>query len=606
MEVKAANISRRSAVGGLAGLGMGCGLRNGGHEGGRLTVEAFGARGDGVADDTAAISAALAALARLKVGTLHFAPGVYRVTGPIDQVFPNDADITIHGERARLDARAVRATRPGAPAILRLGGYRVGSVGLSESIAKGTDRLRLAPSPDVSMSTGDIVLVTSSELFNPTRRNYLKGELGLVEVVTGSDVLLRDGSFDAYDSQSTQVVKLAMPSISIRGLEIVGDANHLGLVVQYARNVRVRECRVSGARYCGIQLDYVFGGAVDRCVVRDAWYPGTQTSYGATIAACQDVVVRDCMLSEARHCLTAGGAEPARRVVFQNNNCRRHPREDSFTSIDSHENVEFITISGNVCDGISVGAIDADVIENVINSPDDRVVGLSTYYTSNVRRINISRNSINLTGAASVGISITADTSISDSVRSVMVRSVIIESNNVRSNGSCVRVEARNERANGVSFGSISLKKNALISESGLGFAMPGIPPVSVESINIEENHIVAHEYDAIFVDDVNDALITSVVANRIFGNRANGRIIAISGRDVNIAENEIRGNYGGSGNSRSVYYGNTGAISSRRNLISGVDFPAEISRARIYDSVDTRTDRSDILNPSDAEVRIR
>ncbi len=62
--------------------------------GGVFHARAFGARGDGVADDTAAIKAALAACAAAGGGTVYFQPGKYVISSTI-QV--NDGRIVIQG-----------------------------------------------------------------------------------------------------------------------------------------------------------------------------------------------------------------------------------------------------------------------------------------------------------------------------------------------------------------------------------------------------------------------------------------------------------------------------------------------------------------------------
>src|ERR1700723_491940 len=49
----------------------------------RIEVTAYGATGDGVTDDTAAIQAATNAAASAKGSTVFFAPGNYLITSPI-------------------------------------------------------------------------------------------------------------------------------------------------------------------------------------------------------------------------------------------------------------------------------------------------------------------------------------------------------------------------------------------------------------------------------------------------------------------------------------------------------------------------------------------
>jgi Pectate lyase superfamily protein len=64
---------------------------------GVVSVASFGAKGDGITDDTAAISTAFASMGRRPIGRLFFPPGLYRVTSTLnfdlgyDHLSPGDA-----------------------------------------------------------------------------------------------------------------------------------------------------------------------------------------------------------------------------------------------------------------------------------------------------------------------------------------------------------------------------------------------------------------------------------------------------------------------------------------------------------------------------------
>lgn len=80
-------------------------------------VRAHGAVGDGVADDTAAIQAAIDAAA----GTVHFPPGVYRVTQPLLADLSQTDYLTLRGDSA------ARIEMHGAGPAIRLRGSHRGS-----------------------------------------------------------------------------------------------------------------------------------------------------------------------------------------------------------------------------------------------------------------------------------------------------------------------------------------------------------------------------------------------------------------------------------------------------------------------------------------------
>jgi hypothetical protein len=82
----------------------------------------LGARGDNVADDTAALQAALDRVAEGKVATLYLPAGTYRITAPLVLRCPLTVAATIRGESGAGGggARSSRSTaRPVPPASSR-------------------------------------------------------------------------------------------------------------------------------------------------------------------------------------------------------------------------------------------------------------------------------------------------------------------------------------------------------------------------------------------------------------------------------------------------------------------------------------------------------
>lgn len=565
----------------------------------------FGASGDGAADDTAAIAAALQTLAALGGGTLTLDPGTYRITAPLQQVFADGVKVTIQGRGAKIDATEIVGGDPGSVHILRLGGARVSQSALGTNAVKHENELIAAGAPwAAGLEMGEVLLVTSTDLFNPTRGNYVKGEMVSVLSAAGAVLTLGERLFDAYAAATTTLHRLAMPIIEVHGLEIQGDANHIGLSLNYVRNAVVQHCTVHGTRYCGINLDFIFGASVDKCQVYDVWYPGTGTSYGVTIGMCQQASVTNCNLREARHCLTTGGAEPARCVTYAGNHCLAKPDQGGLIAIDAHENVEFLNIVGNTCNGITSGAVNVNITGNTIFGYSAVGGGINTFFTYDAGYLNISDNIITIAGPGAFGIHLTFVRNIAGSPPTLTLDTLSIKDNQVRSPGSCILIEPRNAGSTNVKVRALSISDNALYSEAGVALVLSGSSvPMAFDTIDISDNRIVAAAQDAIYMLETATAEVTLVQNNIIRANRNLGYLAVLAGTDVVLTGNDIRGNAGGAGDARSILYANTGVVTARDNTILNTVFAAEISDAAAFYSSNNRCSTYGLLNPAGAQL---
>jgi hypothetical protein len=394
-----------------------------------------------------------------------------------------------------------------------------------------------------------------------------------------------------------------MPYVEVHDLQIEADANQIGLAIEYAQGVVVSGCRVRGARYTGIYLNYIQGGVVTSCEIADAWHIGTGTSYGIKVGSCQDVTVTGCNIREARHCLSAGGQEPARNIVFQNNHCLKHKSETKLVSIDSHENVELITIKDNTCNGISVGARSAEILDNSVFGESESGGAINAYYSDRTDYLLIRGNKVHCKGANTIGVWITGERGLLNSPTEVTIDRVIIDANEVRSTASSLQIEPRNGSSTNISINDIVVTNNTFLSQRACGFVVSGAAPMSFGTISISGNSITSVNYDSILIRDGTEINLTTISQNVIEGNRSNGYLISLSGIDVVITGNDISGNVRGGGLSRSIYYSNSGQITSSGNTITGVRYDAELVRARRYRSGNPRPGARAILNTAGAEI---
>lgn len=535
-----------------------------------VSVKDFGAVGDGVTDDTAAISNALTAVSA--GGTLLFPAGIYKVTSAISKTFNNGAVVNIIGYGAKIDGTSITGTTDGDTILINLTGARLTGVALGTSATKGAASIITASA--ISANTNDIALISSTDLFNPTRAYYYKGELIELMTISGTTLTPEHALYDSYTNTTTTVYPLSTPTINVEGLEIVMNANQIALSIQYSRNPSVKNLKVHGARYTGVQFFYCFGGSIQECEIYDTWYSGTGTSYNIAVASCQNFIVKGNNLTEARHCITSGGQQPCRNLIYTHNVCSVHPSEPASNAVDVHGNVEFFSVLNNTINGgVILAGINGSVQNNLINETRAVVQALLIYQEINSDFYVISDNTFNVTNAATYGIW------VSPTVASISINRLLIHDNNIKSVGTCVTVRPRSSSITGCSINTLSVKNNVLYSTgSAVAFAHygNGAATYATTILDSANNIYKSDAYDAFLASSP----ITNTFSSndKFYSNRLNGYLAEIDGTDVSIANPYFEGNIGGAGNSRSVYFGATGIVKCINPVFKNLTYKAELA----------------------------
>lgn len=537
-----------------------------------FSVKDFGAIGNGVADDTAAIQSALAALAAVGGGDLVFPPGVYKVTSAISQVFPNSAIVRVVGYGAKIDGTSVTGGSAGDTVLVTLGGSRLTSSALGADVSLGAEIITSAGT--FGVQSNDILLVTSTDLRNPTRPTYYKGELVEVASVSGTTINTSSPLHDAYAAATTTIHRLSMPSVSVEGIEIEMNANQIALAVEYSRSVSVSRVNVHGARYTNVLLRYCYGGNVDSCYLYDAWYSGTGTSYNVSFASCQGVSATNNKLSQARHNIATGGTEPSRRLIYSGNTCTMHPLENKAMSIDIHGNAELVEVIGNNAEGISCAGVNVSIIGNTITSTENHPL-LNIFQEINADYYIISDNYINARNGSANGIW------VSPNVAGVTISRLVISGNTIVSAFSGVLLQPRTSAATGCSVGYFKCSDNLITVTSGTALsAIPnGAATYAVTRLLSSGNVFESSGASAVSTAGNTVAWFSSV--NDLFkSGLTSGYIIRLAGTDVSISNGYFDG---AAGTSRSAYYQNTGTVFVTNCVFKNLTFKSEISSATTY-----------------------
>jgi len=198
----------------------------------------------------------------------------------------------------------------------------------------------------LGLAQGDILRLSSSDLFNQARPVYFAGELCEVLSVTGDLVTLVHQIYDSYTAVNTLVFKLLMPKVSISDLTILRDSNDIGLNIWECRDIEVNNIKCSGARFTNFQIAYIYSGLISRYQCTDSFFLGSGNSYGLAITTSQNITVQASYITGGRHAIETGGFEPNRAISYDNNTIATlHGEGDG--ALDVHGNAEFISITNN-------------------------------------------------------------------------------------------------------------------------------------------------------------------------------------------------------------------------------------------------------------------
>jgi hypothetical protein len=465
-------------------------------------VKLFGALGDGVTDDTAAIQAAVNASP-----SVTFPAGTYIVSSQID--LPHN-----YTSLSGTGSTIIKANFPNTStdAIFRMAG-----AGPTGSVVTSTSALTFGgtslPVTDASsFQVNDVLQITSTEYFNGIAgvSGYgvkTKGEMSRVKSVSGNTITVLESFKDDYalSGQTISVTKLDTKiGLVIEGLAFYGTgggASHTG-------------ANPTGAR--AVACSSVFDIRITNCSVNN--FP----RFGFTFSRCKDVIVSNCVfygydLNDPTNVppasvqwFTGTTFNSCESVTFTTNigrNCRRHFDADSTIATPISRNLavlsntaintttmvgthacDRITIIGNV--GISSGGIvmrgkNSVITGNSIGVSDSSTFAISCGYNgslpytepTSVGRVVISGNNINGSFSAPA-IRVNAD-----------IDSAVIADNNIGSFDE-VGILIGGKNTNNIKITGNVLNLPTASGGAQVGIFIPNLTAIPRESLN---NIIIAN-----------------------------------------------------------------------------------------------------------------
>lgn len=377
-----------------------------------VSVKDFGAVGDGVADDTAAIQAAINAATGKK---LFFPVGTYRLTAGLTV---SSAVGLVLDPSATLDYSGVAAgTSLGQRIAVTFSGAVGSDFDVTANIAARATTISLAST--TGLAANDWILVRSNDPYAPGG-DPSQGTLGHIARVrtvnSGTQITTWEPSPFAYtESLNLRITKVTMlEGASIEGGRIlcggVGSV-HSGVRFNYCDTPMCRGVSVDGAEDSGVSFANCVAPQVHNCDVVRSTSPGGavgNTGYAIAVYGGVGGNASGNRLYNSRHAIAGGGFSGVVSLGFEfiGNDVSACGFASALTwAVDCHEpcyNWKFIgnTISG--CHGGAVLRGPGTVFSS--NTVRDTVVGgvhVQQFLTNSIGlpRITVSDNVIENTGS---------------------------------------------------------------------------------------------------------------------------------------------------------------------------------------------------------------
>ncbi len=335
----------------------------------------YGAAGDGVADDTAALQSALSSGA----SHVYVPAGDYRITATLNL----PVGITLFG--AGRDRTRIFTTN----SVLLLnvdGGAPTQLAGLTADAVRGQRYVTLTSTPSGIGDIGEsIVILISTDLWpsnaNAYRNYYQTGQYARIAGQNGATLYLADALYDPYVAANTQVGYMPKRPFKLADLMLENTGGGDCLNIHHMNGVVIENCHMYGTGpNSTFTIQRSHNVQVNRCTVTSN-DTGSQ-AYGLIIANAQMVRLFQSVFDSTRHAVTVGGspgtayndAAIVNRDVHMNH-CTFGGRHEDTTNAtaggpDHHGNVEFSTIKHSVVYGgtIDIGGRNNEYSYNYIHS----------------------------------------------------------------------------------------------------------------------------------------------------------------------------------------------------------------------------------------------
>jgi hypothetical protein len=349
-----------------------------------VSVKDFGAVGDGVADDSAAIQDAVDSLA--SGGTLVFPFGTYKINTHIDITVGN---ITLLGNGSTIDAAAMAfdPTVRNSAAVFRFDSPNpTNSTTLASTALKGSKTLTLTSAAAAVVGKFIRCFSTQVQYRNGSGALAYFNDQNRIVDVSGSTVTLETNlEYDLTVSPYTVAVTMTQPisNITVDGFTMLGGGvrqdplgnglGPIGVSGEFVEYMTVKNCKFYGFQGFAVYFDGARDIVVTDCYAQgiDADIPIVETQnsgfYGFNVARAARVLMTNCTGQRVRHLFDA--AETYQFV--QSNSIANNTHRAAFGSHEEVYNLSVIGCTSYSCySGCVLRALTANVTGNTFVGSD--------------------------------------------------------------------------------------------------------------------------------------------------------------------------------------------------------------------------------------------
>ncbi len=314
-----------------------------------LDVKNFGAVGDGIHDDTAAVQAAFDEAGRQGGGTVFFPSGVYKLTRQID--LPLTVSILGDGDSSVLDFS--QGVLPDFPVACIVG---TGSLIPIPTLATNIDQYDTGATlstPSTIIDENDVIILenTTDFSFSLQLPYFHAGEFYRLVSVSGATLTFDNPSFGSYVvGPNILLWKLAPTNISIRRIRVIGigtttDPIRQVINIDLGRNIIIEDVTLHGSDFALIGIYRCYDTILTSIRGYD-FSPAIGYNYGVNVANSQKFIMSDCQITVRRHAVAFGGgsfegAVPSRLILVADSLLGSL----EIYGFDNHGNCEFIEVS---------------------------------------------------------------------------------------------------------------------------------------------------------------------------------------------------------------------------------------------------------------------